>query len=379
MLKHKQVREAIVESLGYMQPNQRYLSRYALCRKYQISRTTADKIVKELIEDGLMYTTKGSGTFVAPRLPPVAGLEAGEASASWGIILPDIRYNIYPDFFSGIERFCKERKIDIMVCNSDDDPGREHAFIERLMSAGINGLIIVPSAQVDTANYRPLIAKGTPFVFWNRTVDALPDVPQICLNGYHGGLLATRHLIKCGYKRVAYLAPRRFRSSMDRFFGYQSALALSGIPYDAKLINMNVPDDRPEIVREVARNMLLSQNPPDAFVCFVDLMALPVCGAVRDMGLRVSADVGVIGFESQIVQVYAQMAEKLTYIHINSGVSGYLAAETLYRMMLKRPYRNALMQVVQPELVVRDTCLGPEHAATRAASAATTIESVIDE
>lgn len=362
MTKHALVKEQIIERLRDMQPRQRFLSRHAMCAKYGISRMTADAVAAELVSEGYLYAVKGSGTFVSPHLPPVSDSGADEAVYAWGVLMPDVRYSRSPDMFSGIERFARRHGISMTVCNTDDDADREHAFIRRLISGGADGLIIVPSYQLNLDNYRYIKERGIPFVFWNRAVDALPWAPQICISGYHGGLIATRHLLEKGYRRVAYIAPRRFRSSMDRFYGYCSALEEAGVPQRSEDICLSLPDESDEAAYACVLKMLRRADAPDAFLLFVDRMAAPAARAVADAGLKVSDDVGLIGFESSIAEADERLPETLlTYVVINSAESGCRAAEVLYGMLRGKPREENTLIVVQPQLCVRDTCKGKKE------------------
>lgn len=362
MAKLREIEEKVVAAIYAQEPHQRFLSRQALCQKYCISRSSADRLVAELVRKGFLYSRKGSGTFVSPHLPEITNVTKNQSVRSVGIIMPDVRYDQYPEMYRGVEEYLRQKNVDLMVCYTDDDPSREYAFIRRLIAAGVDGIIIVPSASPSMENYACLEEMKIPFVFWNRSMDAMPNVPQVCLNGYHGGSIATRHLLEMGYQRIAYLAPKRFRSSMDRFYGYDSALSDYGIESDPHLVRLFMEDDTPEIVYALTQELLQGPKAPDAFLCFVDMMAPAVCRAIHDCGLRVSEDVGVIGFESSISWTDAHMNMALTYVDINSNHSGYLVARTLYRMIVKNEdIHQPRMLVNRPTLIIRETCKGKKR------------------
>lgn len=55
-----------------LSPNDMVPSEIDLCRKYGISRTTVREALKRLTQDGMVYTIKGKGTFVAePKLDQI--------------------------------------------------------------------------------------------------------------------------------------------------------------------------------------------------------------------------------------------------------------------------------------------------------------------
>ncbi|HHU60259.1 TPA: substrate-binding domain-containing protein [bacterium] len=360
MLKHEKVKQYVIDYISEMKPNQKFLSRQAMCRKWDISRSTADKVVKNMVEGGWLYTIKGSGTYISPQKPIYNNRRLDKKIYTWTVLMPDVRYSIYPEMFKGIEKFAKEHNVDIIICNTDDDAQREFAYIKRMVSAKVDGFLIVPArfSMYSMRNYQYLKDRNIPFVFWNRSFDYMPEVPQICLNGYHGGYIATRYLLKMGYKRIAYMALTRFRSSMDRFFGYCSALNDVGIPYKQDLACIELPSDDFESIKTITKKMLQMPNPPDAFLCFIDKLAVPISQAIKESNLRISDDVGLIGFESSIKWTDNNMDEKLTCVVISSHESGYSAGKILYEIMKNEFGMSNTLLVHHPQLLIRETCRG---------------------
>lgn len=70
----RQVHEVIVERIrsGMYPPRSRVPSTVALMGEFGIANVTAQKVLKQLREDGLIYTEVGMGSFVADP-PPTEG------------------------------------------------------------------------------------------------------------------------------------------------------------------------------------------------------------------------------------------------------------------------------------------------------------------
>jgi DNA-binding transcriptional regulator YhcF (GntR family) len=65
---HRQVRNSIEELIRSGNGNDAIsLSDADLCERFQVSRITVRRAVKELVDAGLLYRMRGVGTFVRPR------------------------------------------------------------------------------------------------------------------------------------------------------------------------------------------------------------------------------------------------------------------------------------------------------------------------
>lgn len=357
MAKRQRIKDELLRYIDTLEPNDRIPSRNFICAKWHIARSTADALIRDLQREGMVYCVKGSGTYVAPRQNCADGLADDTKRRRWAVLSPDLTYRLYPKAFNGIARFAQAHGIDFSVLCTDDVGETEFALLQRTVAAGIDGLIIVPALTTteNLKNYQYLIRVGVPFVFWQRSVDYLREIPQVLLNGYYGGYIAAKHLLDKGYRRVAYLAYKRFRSSMDRYMGYCAALSEAGISVDPALVRIGVAAGTE---RECIREMLSLDCPADGFVCFNDTPAADVVRTAHERGLRIPEDIGVIGFEGVISWLDATLDVRLTYVDICYALSGEAAAQILWDMMHGHRPPGNFFRVFTPQLVVRDSCLG---------------------
>lgn len=354
-LKYLLIKQELTKFISSFSANQRIPSRKFICRKWNISRRTADKIISELQREGVVYCIKGSGTYVS--LQQSRETTGGwNRKRHWAVIIPDISSGIYTKVFAGIEEFALSHNIDFVICQTFDDVTTEFALVQREIASDIDGLIIVPAITTteNFRNYNYIVRSGIPFVFWQRSVDYMLNIPQFLLNGYYGGYIATKHLLDQGYRKISYLAPSRFRSSMDRYMGYCAALSEAGIDINPCWVRIGIPQDSKY---HCAAKLLQQADPPDAFVCFVDSLAAVVVQAIWDMNLRVSDDVGVIGFEGVATWLDQDLNLGLTYVDINCYESGRSAAESLWALMTQE-HPKIETRIFAPKLIIRNTCCG---------------------
>jgi DNA-binding LacI/PurR family transcriptional regulator len=105
-----------------------------------------------------------------------------------------------------------------------------------------------------------------------------------------------------------------------------------------------------------ATRMLESENPPDAFFCFNDRVATKVYRAITRKGLRVSGDIGLMGYDNSDLCEICDV--KLTTVDYRNLEIGRKAAELLYGMNLGEHTPAFTIHTFMPRIVERESCLG---------------------
>ena len=354
MLRYLEIKKMLVELMETYQPGGKLPSRPLLCKRFDTTRATLDKAVAELVEEGVLLSKNGSGTYVAA----FSKEESDGQHGAWGILVPNVMDAIYPGMVRGVENIAQKEGFSIILCNSDNNAQKQEQYIRRLLIAGVEGFIIVPvitnDPRADLMLYSQLINAKMPFVFCNRSIEGV-NVPVISSSGFYGGYTATRHLIRQGYRRIAYIARQHYRTSLERCHGYISALKEYGLAVDEALITLECEPSAPTGFTEMTR-MLQNPNPPDAVFCFNDQIAVGVCEAIKQMGLRISDDVGVIGYDNEDSCNFA--SPTLTSVSYCNYEIGQKAAKVLLGLIHGEAISHFPYYTYQPYIVQRNSCLG---------------------
>ena len=111
---------------------------------------------------------------------------------------------------------------------------------------------------------------------------------------------ATAHLVSLGRRRIAAIGDQRHvpagRTAHLRLAGYRQALVEAGLPFDEELVLPADDYHRTDGAASMARLLALAE-PPDAVLCFADLLALGALRTLLAAGRRVPGDVAVVGFD----------------------------------------------------------------------------------
>jgi DNA-binding LacI/PurR family transcriptional regulator len=354
MFRYKEIRNLLTTEVAKLHSNDRLPSRPELCKKLDTTRTTLDRAVSELVKEGVLYSINGSGTYVAESKEEQL-IHAG----SWGVIVRDVRESFYAEIVRGVENVAQIHDINLILCNSDSDFNKQEKYIKRLSSSGVSGIIIVPIVSSDgQENYRlycQLTELKIPFVFCNRNVEGV-NAPMVTSNDFQGGYIATKHLLEKGYRNIVYIAYQKFRTSIDRCQGYLSALLDNGVKINRKIIVIRDKCEAQSIGYEVMKNILASRQIVDAVFCFNDKVAKGVYQAINEAGLTVSDDIGVIGYDD--TDICGKCTPAITSVVAKNMEMGIKAAKVLYKQMNEEDLSDFHFYVFQPEIIVRDSCLG---------------------
>lgn len=253
--------------------------------------------------------------------------------------------HINPFFLSmlgSITRACARHGHDLLVSFqqlSDD----WHADYEDSMKA--DGLILL--GYGDYLAYQSkltrLVEQGTHFVRWGQVQPGQPGISIGCDN-HAGGVLAGRHLLAQGRRRIAFLgdASTRFPEFFARYQGCDAALREAGA---AMLPELQVDADSTEQAGVDAANALLARGLPfDAVFAASDLIAIGAMHALKQAGLCIPEDVAVVGFDGTSMACYAN--PPLTTVVQDTSKAGELLVQALLLQVREQPAQSVMLQPV---------------------------------
>ena len=197
----------------------------------------------------------------------------------------------------------------VILCNSERDPGREQRYVAQLLKDGVQNLII-GSSLPSLDHLTDSIGHGLNVIAFDHP--AQPSDPStvvsLTVDNHRGAWLAVRYLLKLGHRRIAFVSgPLRTISRVERLNGYRTALAGAGVDFDETLVwtggsHKGSGDVRSaELGRLGARRLLQLGNRPTAVFAINDMYAFGACAGAREQGLSVPDDVSVVGFDDIVL------------------------------------------------------------------------------
>ena len=357
MFKYTKLMTRLLKEIRETTADTKLPSRQELCSQYQCTRTTIDRAIKELTAQGYLYSHQGSGTYVAST-----EFSNPQITHTWGLIVPNIQFQLYSSMLRGVADVANKNGISVQIFNTDNEPSKQRHIIRNLVKLKINGLLIVPNTVTEPQYeiFFWLKSQNIPFVFCNRGVEEMVNAPLVCSNSFYGGYLATKHLFEKGYKNPAIITSRFYRLPMDRMQGYLAAVSEQGIKLnrDQIVYRCGVPQaaDQPLAYSET-RKLLELKERPDSIFCSSEHTLAGVYKAVQDAGLKIPDDIGVISHDNS--PMCLQHFPHVTAVTLDCYQIGHHAAILLEKLMKGEEAPDFNIHVLQPELVIRQSCLGP--------------------
>lgn len=190
-----------------------------------------------------------------------------------------------------------------------------------------------------------MAARQVPIVVWGAQ---LANQLYCCVGSDNvtGGMLATRHLLSLGRRRIAFFGDLDLPEPLQRYRGYCDALAGANIALDPRLqVAVSfLPEGGVYGVQEMRRRGLAY----DAVFACSDLLAMTAIDTLRAQGVRVPEDVAVVGYDD--IANAALFYPRLTTVRQPVA----LAAQSLVAALLAQIDGGAAHSVQLPtELVIR--------------------------
>lgn len=277
------------------------------------------------------------------------GLALGK-SMTIGVITQAIDSPFYGEGLRGIEDYLQERGYAALFMSGNWNEQDEARCMAELLSRRVDGIIIFSGRLEDAelASY----AKQVPIVVSGRRLMA-PGIFSLPVDDEEGAMLATRHLVQLGHRRIAFIAGiLDHPDATERFKGYRRALADAGIPHDPKLV---APGDfHEEGGVEATLRLLNSGSKFTALFCVNDQTAYGACLALHRSALSVPRDVSVVGFDDLHSSSYR--VPPLTTVRQSIRVLGESSGAAMLQLLQNQKPSISLPRV---ELIVRESTAAP--------------------
>lgn len=220
-----------------------------------------------------------------------------------------------------------ENDVTILVAQTQGRAEHERKAVARLLQAGAQGIVYM-SIFTRRVSLDPVFEDlPVPLVLLN-CYTADNRFPAVVPDEVTGGRMATASLIRKGHTRIGTIVGESFmEAAQDRLAGYRAALAEAKLDYDDRLVAEG--NWTPTSGFEATRKLLSLEEPPTAIFCQNDKMAMGCFNAINEAGLRIPADLSVVGYDDD--ELSRHLRPQLTTLELPHRPMGAWAIAQLAR------------------------------------------------
>lgn len=332
-----------------------------IARELGISPSTVSRALKD--HPDISSKTKEAVHALAEKLnyqPNIVALNLRQKKTfTLGVIIPELVHFFFSTVISGIEDVAYQAGYSVILAQSNESYEREKTDIRALFNSRVDGLLMSISRETKNFDHiESVISKGVPVVFYDRAYNTTL-CSNVVVDDYVGAKEAVSHLIDQGYRKIAFLegSPGLIITN-DRKRGYQDALSEHQLELKPAHIQECVTGSLEEGKR-ATKKLLSMPDAPDAIFAANDPMATGAMQSIKELGLRIPQDVGVVGFSNWS---YGSLLEpSLTTVDQPGFEMGQEAARLLIRQIELADkddhYPSPETKVLKTRLIVRDSSL----------------------
>ncbi|MGC4193015.1 MAG: LacI family DNA-binding transcriptional regulator [Thermomicrobiales bacterium] len=147
---------------------------------------------------------------------------------SIGVVISDIENPHFTQAVRVIEDAAYVKGHRVLLCNTDETPARQAAYLEMLAAERVVGVILA-AADVDDPTISQVIDSGIPIVAFDRKVSD-PRADAITSDNVQAGRDATTFLLERGHTDIGFIAGRLdIQTGTGRLAGYTEAMQEHGL------------------------------------------------------------------------------------------------------------------------------------------------------
>lgn len=267
-----------------------------------------------------------------------------------GVIAPCLDSTVTSRTMMAIDEYLRKENYMSLVMNTDHDEKLELKYMESLWRMNVDGIILI-ATQVSSAHCTLVKKMDLPFVFVGQKYE---EGISILYDDYRAGRKIGELVADKGHQDVVYIGVHESDQAVgvDRKNGILTGLKRSGVTQIEQLY----ADFNFDAAYEKTKG-LLKKRTPDMIICATDKLALGAYKAIQEKGLLIPDDISLVGFGGY--EISSLLTPKLTTVRYDSDTAGYIAAETMAKLLKKEPVPN--VQIVGYEVMEGDSIKDMNH------------------
>ncbi len=275
------------------------------------------------------------------------------------VVLPDVGDPFLSGVMEGISRAAAQEGFSLLILEIAINARSWEEYRTMILSKQADGIILMSGMRLaEPALAERSSGEHAPVVLACENVPPeLGQFPNVRIDNFAAARDATRHLVDQGHRKIAFISgPEASTVTADREQGYLQALDEAGLKPKKNWVLRGTRGL--DSARLAARKLIERKFPPTAILCGDDEIAIGVMHEIKVNGLRIPADVSVVGFND--IRFAEVLDPPLTTIAQPAALIGERAMHRLSRA-IGGIETGADAEIVPHTLMVRSSTGSPDE------------------
>lgn len=208
-----------------------------------------------------------------------------------GVVVPDIENPHFAEMVRAVEEQAFASGYRVHVCNTNESPEKQRAYLEALVDERVLGVILSPS-DPNGSEIGAVIDAGIPVVAFDREVSD-PRADVVIGDNIRGTRAATTLLIDAGHREIVFVGGRSdVETGAERLDGFELSMRAEGL--EPRSIDGGF---RIEGGYRAVAELLASPSVPSALVIGNNLMTIGALRALREAGRKVPDEIALVAID----------------------------------------------------------------------------------
>ena len=248
-------------------------------------------------------------------------------SMNLGVVVCNIQNHYFAQLVNSIEFEAKKKDYLVNITLQEQDPDKEIRLINSLVDRRMDGIILCP---VNKGNAFRDFLKNLPIPVIVISNLIAPDIPFIGIDERKAARDAAEMIVSQKYNRVVFVCPPLTYKKSENVYVHEQLLAgFLDAAHDTDSVEFVVIDHADYLAS--IRDILNKNNKKTALFCSGDLFALEVLKYLRNIGIKVPGDCGIMGFDG--IDTLEYVTPALTTIYTPVEKIGIKAVENLINLI----------------------------------------------
>jgi len=287
--------------------------------------------------------------------PLARGLRGG-STRLLGLIVREIADPFFAQLIDVLTMIARDRGYSIVLGHARSSSDEALALSDMLDLRHCDGLFVLGDVRGDETTLAKIVESNPKTVAFC-SGEPPGKIAVIDIDNRKAISLALDYLLGLGHRKIAFIEGGWIGATLQRREAYREYMLKHSIEIPTEYIVQVEANNAAGGYRGM-KTLLTAPDLPTAVLASDDAVAIGALKAAFDMGCRVPADMSVMGFDDIETANYTIPA--LTTIRQPLEEMGMRAMDMLFDMLSGEiSPDNAPMILVEPELMIRDSCAPP--------------------